>query len=518
MGRQLLALLLLSTASLAQIAVEGDVVLKTTGKPLPGVRVAASCPELHWAATDVTGHFSFPVLPASLPACRLALDGPRLLPRHQWVPIHPHDTHISVSVEMRPQAAIVGKVLDENGWPVEGATLNAAQYRTASGLRELQSVASVRADDRGEFRFGKLVPGRYYIYIRPPGVFPGGDYLPIWYPAAAAADARPIDLKEGEEVTGMDIHLARGGGVEVSGRVTLPDGFQPSQGHLTVAWENFATTTGGAPTPIAPDGTFILRHVAPGTYLLTATTSYPVDSAVMPRYLAARTIMVSRDNIDGITLNVVPTPIRDLRGSVVFEGGTPDQVHIGMSRLLSRFGERAQEEPDGSFVIPGLWPGRYRLSAGAVGGQVTSVRLGDQEILNRVLCGGGQGCGEFDFDGTPAPLRVTVARTVRISGTVTGDGALPVFGAGLIFLPPGRVYEPGPSGSLVVQAQTDEKGSFTATPLLPGVYRVYVVDDLADAEQIMADPDSLKSQEKAFPPLKVVAGENPPLKLVLPAK
>jgi len=62
MRRQLPALLLLSTASLAQVAVEGDVVLKTTGAPLAGVRVAAGCPELQWAATDVAGHFRFPVL------------------------------------------------------------------------------------------------------------------------------------------------------------------------------------------------------------------------------------------------------------------------------------------------------------------------------------------------------------------------------------------------------------------------------------------------------------------------
>jgi hypothetical protein len=34
----------------------------------------------------------------------------------------------------------------------------------------------------------------------------------------------------------------------------------------------------------------------------------------------------------------------------------------------------------------------------------------------------------------------------------------------------------------------------------------------------MADPGFLKAQEKAFPPLAVVAGENKPLHLVLPAK
>jgi len=515
MGRQLLAILLLSTASLAQVAVEGEVVLRATGQPLPGVRVAAACPEIHWAATDVTGHFRFPALPASPPVCGLSLDGPRLLQRHQWVPVHPQDTLLSVHVAMRPQAAIAGKVLDENGWPIDGAILTAAQYRSADGVRELQPVELVRTDDRGEYRIGKLPPGRYYIHVRSLD----GDYLATWYPAAAEEDASPIDLKEGEEATGIDLHLARGGGVAVSGRVIPPDGF--AQGYLTVSWENLGTLTGGSLVPIAPDGTFIVRHVAPGKCLFTATTSYPVDSGATPRYLATRTILVprnNRDNIDGITLNVIETPIRELRGTVEFEGGgRADQLHISLIRLPSGFSARAQVGLDGSFVIPSLWPGRYRFSASVVGGQVTSIKFGGQEIPDRVLCGGGQQCGEFDFDGTQAPLRVTVAKTARISGTVADAGAHPVYGAGLIFVPLGRAYEPGPLRNLV-QAQTGENGAFAARPLLPGVYRVYVVEDAVDAQQTMADPDFLKSQEKAFPPLKVVAGENAPLKLVLRSK
>jgi hypothetical protein len=517
MGRQLLALLLLPAASLAQVALEGEVVLRTTGQPLPGVRVTASCGEPHWAATDVTGHFRFPALPTPFPPCTLVLDGPHLLRRDRWVPIRPRDTHVFVRVEMRPQGAIVGKVLDENGWPVEGAAISAAQYRTANGVRELQSVAAARTDDLGAYRLGKLVPGRYYIHVRPPGQVPGGDYLPTWYPAAAAEDASPIDLQEGEETAGIDIHLAREGGVTLSGRVILPTGLQPAQVSFTVYWESFTNNGGGPEFPLAPDGSFVVRHAVPGTYVLTATTS-GANRAVAPKYLAVRTIVVAHDNIEGIALNVVETPIRELRGTAVLEGGSrPEQLHIGMHRMLSNFSAAAQVEPDGSFAIPGLWPGRYTLTASAMDGQVTSVRLGDREILNRGLCQGLQQCGEFDFDGTPAPLRVTVAKTGSISGTVTDAGAQPVFGAGLILVPAGGAYEPGPLG-LPVQAQTGGNGAFHAIPQLPGVYRVYVVEDPAEAPLTMADPGFLKAQEKAFPPLTVVAGENKPLHLVLPAK
>jgi len=50
----------------------------------------------------------------------------------------------------------------------------------------------------------------------------------------------------------------------------------------------------------------------------------------------------------------------------------------------------------------------------------------------------------------------------------------------------------------------------------PGVYRVYVVRDPAEVDEAMNDPEFLKSEEKAFAPLTVAAGETRVLKLVAP--
>jgi hypothetical protein len=86
-------------------------------------------------------------------------------------------------------------------------------------------------------------------------------------------------------------------------------------------------------------------------------------------------------------------------------------------------------------------------------------------------------------------------------------------------VPLGETYQPSPSIDInMVQAQVNDKGAFTSVPLLPGVYRVYVVESASEAQQTMADPDFRQSQEKAFPPVKVVLGNNAPLQLVLPAR
>jgi hypothetical protein len=108
------------------------------------------------------------------------------------------------------------------------------------------------------------------------------------------------------------------------------------------------------------------------------------DNSAPPKYSALRTIEVSGDNIEGITLNVAQTAIRDLKGTIACEGAVkPDQVRIAFQRRIANFRLMAKVEPDGSFVIPGVWPGQYVGSAWADGGEVQSFRFGGQEILAR---------------------------------------------------------------------------------------------------------------------------------------
>jgi hypothetical protein len=509
MRKQLLAVLSFSAVSLAQVTVEGDVVLRTTGQPLQGVRVR-DCTEPRLAATDPAGHFEFLGLP---PVCWLGFDGPGLMPRDEPVPPNPQGPNVSMRVAMRPQAVIAGKVLDENGWPVrEQVTL--AQPATFGRLQQLQQVTSVRTDDLGAYRFGKLAPGRYYIQVRSTGSW-FGEYQPTWYGSSAPENATPIDLKEGQEAGGIDIHLAHGGGVELSGRVTVPDGFRPSQAYLTVAWESLELIARGGSIRVGTDGSFVLRHAPPGRYMFKASTSNLSDNSVAPPYLAARTVVVGHDNVAGIVLNVVPTPIRELRGTVVFEVGAPAQVRVSMGSQWGSHGATAEVGPDGSFVLPGAWPAPYLVHAMANDGVVTSIRYGDQEILNKLEIGP-RPYAELDFDGTPLPLKVTMTKTATIPGTVTDAAGRPIVRAALVFVPLGGVYGPGPGAP--AQGYTGDKGAFTALQLLPGAYRVYVVENPSDIKPLMADPAFLSSQEKAFPPVNAVSGVNPPLNLGIPSK
>jgi hypothetical protein len=258
--------LIFCCAAAAQFTVEGDAVLRTTGQPLPGVRVLAHCPEAHLTATDPSGHFQFLGLPPQ--GCVLVADGPGLIQRSVFVTPPAAGAAAAVRVEVWPQALIAGKVLDETGWPMI-ATLRLCRHPDIHGL----VAATTNINELGENRFGKLAPGRYYIYVvRAGSSYSGGVFTPGWYRANEADAATPIDVTVGRQLTNTDIRLWPVGGVELSGRVTMPDGFEASQANL-VAYSDLilGTTAGLGRIRVAWDGSFIIRHVAPGNYYFSVT-------------------------------------------------------------------------------------------------------------------------------------------------------------------------------------------------------------------------------------------------------
>jgi hypothetical protein len=149
------------------------------------------------------------------------------------------------------------------------ATLRLCRHPDIHGL----VAATTNINELGENRFGKLAPGRYYIYVvRAGSSYSGGVFTPGWYRANEADAATPIDVTVGRQLTNTDIRLWPVGGVELSGRVTMPDGFEASQANL-VAYSDLilGTTAGLGRIRVAWDGSFIIRHVAPGNYYFSVT-------------------------------------------------------------------------------------------------------------------------------------------------------------------------------------------------------------------------------------------------------
>lgn len=72
-----------------------------------------------------------------------------------------------VRLEMAPVGAITGRVVDENGRPVGHAAVLALSPMYREDQQILNILELVHTDDRGEYRLFSLVPGKYYVAVRP---------------------------------------------------------------------------------------------------------------------------------------------------------------------------------------------------------------------------------------------------------------------------------------------------------------------------------------------------------------
>ncbi len=484
--------LALSAALFAQTIIEGDVVDSSTGAPLVGAYVISRLigPPVV-ANTNSGGHFR---LSLSFPYGR-ALEVRRagFLTGHADV-MNPR------RVALIPQAAISGKVVDEDGFPAENVVIEAMRFRQIDGQRQFRSTANTQANDLGEYRLAGLAAGRYYLHVSNPG----GRHTAQYYPGALdLREASVIEVKAGEE-RGVDIQLAKLEAARVAGQVVLPASATSNHGVYVSLRSADSPQSVQLGASMRDDGSFMIPHVPPGAYLLRAESGRPGANHL----LAEQRVEVGASDVRGIVLNPHPVEAVDLSGTVVFEGGSKPRPIVIAVHSECCPNVAAHSDQTGSFVLKALLPGHYTLqwsadwsteSTAASPIVLSSLRLGDQELP--------MSHGRFDLDGgSPGPLRITITAGVVLNGKVLDQAGRPAAGALVDFLP---MTGNGP-------AVSGSDGTFESSPLLPGDYRVYVLPDYAHMD-LAQDPNYLKAHENDFPVLHVAAGVNPPLTLRAPA-
>ena len=261
---------------------------------------------------------------------------------------------------------------------------------------------------------------------------------------------------------------------------------------------------------LASHGSFIIRHVPPGDYILRA-----VSAGYGPKagdLLGEQQLRVGGADERGIVLKPHEVQAVDLAGTVVIEGGgNPPPMHIGLRGVYGP-GVSARSNEDGSFVLKDLLPGHYDMQIipdtivngtvepGSIAGASypVSARLGENEVLQT----------GFDLDGPPAgSLRITVgSHWIEIGGKVLDASGGPVSGALL------AVASDGSAGQDTAAAGAN--GAFRLMLRQPGDYHIHLISDQSDWD----DPDYVKKHESDFPLLRVVDGTNAPVTLRLPAQ
>ena len=173
---------------------------------------------------------------------------------------------------------VAGRVVDENGDPVERASIQLLQVRYRDGWRRLLDRAVVgtrRTDDQGAFRVYGLQPGDYIVSatVGSIGLVAAGvpsvdapGYSATYYPGTAnPGEAQRVRLGAGDEATGLDFAFAQTPTARIAGTIVDAAG-RPVQSGLILAPRR--RPGGLAADPVAArqfqDGRFEFTNVAPG--------------------------------------------------------------------------------------------------------------------------------------------------------------------------------------------------------------------------------------------------------------
>jgi hypothetical protein len=501
-------LFLALSAVLSAQPFEGEVVDSVTGAPIAGAYVLPLGFGKTAAISDSSGHF------------RLSEPGRAWVSRAGYLSGYMWRTDGSPSLHavLAPQAVIFGKVVDEDGFPAEGVGILALRLGTIHGQRQWRRAAAAYTNDLGEFRVTRLQAGRYILREVPLGFVTDWDrrYVMAYHPGTFdPREATVIEVKAGQERR-VDVQLAKFRSARVSGQVISPAGADSSPGaplFITLVSPDPLAAYSRLPGAVLrhEDGSFVFAAVPPGRYVVQALYGHrllqPGD------WLAEQRAEVSSADIDGIVLRPSAISTVDLPGTVVFEGGAkPQRVYVTVAPVSRNGPQTVQMNDDGSFVVKGMLPWRYRIAVGFEPGAetaaaeppplLTSVRLGDKEIFE----------DDFDFDGaSEGPLRIAFTGGIDVSGKLLDAAGQPATGNAVVFVRDGATS----TRSTGVRAGAD--GAFHCW-LAPGDYHAYPQLPGQNTWDLGEDSDFLDAHAKDFPPVHVVAGANPPLALRLPAQ
>jgi protocatechuate 3,4-dioxygenase beta subunit len=403
--------------------VRGVVTEQGSGTPVEGVRVSLAGPASMFGGqrsgtSDAAGKFeitSVPVGGALLVASKDGWVQPGLSPQTMLMNVgkifqggastdsgegivvviaKPGDV-VERTLELARGTMIRGTVTTPDGKPVTGAKVSVEFASSGGGfMRQIQAFFPL-----GEARLS----GAEGVFELPSP--PAGQKVAVVARAQGYLEGRTEDLmtKPGEALEGVVVKLRQGASIE--GKVTGPEGkpidgamvrFTPQEGKDD--WGRRWRLRSARPQRTGSDGSYRIDHVEPGK--LTIQFSHPSF------------VSASRDNVetsDGTAteVSVELGAALAIAGKVVGADGKPyagARISVARSEPIPAGADPYFQPPegiatsgDGSFSLPGLLPGKYRVTATAdgsadsdpveveAGGPAVSLRLGAAYTISGIV-------------------------------------------------------------------------------------------------------------------------------------
>jgi hypothetical protein len=477
----------------AAFTLAGVVVRAGTNQPLNHVLVTiAYVPRREWHLsyiTDTDGRFVFQNLPAGKWDLNAEKNGYRAQPYQgnegylTAIAVGAGDDTTHIVFPLSPPGILSGTVVDDQGDPVRQAQVLVFRKGVTLGQLKTENAGSQQSDASGEFSFGSLRPGIYYVavvahpwYARNfAGSYPsmngwfhslGGqpsseavqhDDRDVAYPVTYYGDgtdsaaAEPVSVQEGEEAR-IRITLR----ATPAWRLTISDGAGHGVGIEASGLDGAPITF---PAQVSSDGKQMeVLGVPSGRY----------NIRLMGKKSVSKIVDVTGDQ----TIDFSDVAPIFLTGHVTWEGSTAGAknsafIYLRGEHQMHFAGRRVAT--DGSFHIDensNLAPGRYRiLLQNSHGFVIRSVQAEGARYANGIL----------DISGDePVNLSITeTSNLAKINGIAMRANA-PCSAAMILLLP----ADGNPDD--IRRDQSDSDGTFTLPDVLPGRYTLVAIDNGRD--------------------------------------
>jgi len=505
--------------------------------------------------TDEKGHFEFADLAAGTYYLRAAHTGMVMKGTQsggtQLIRLQAGQSQ-NLSLIMLPGGAITGRVLNEEGEPMQNVSVTAMHYVYTVAGRHLTEAKRATSDDKGEYRLFSLRPGSYLLMAdttrssfeeggvamalgthQRAGAAKKQDekiYAPTYFQNESSPEqATRILLKPGDE-TQADFTLARVAGHHVSGKISGI--IAPKSTDKAEQLRCFVMAKRpGSPFPVAyavvvdKDSTFDLGPIVPGKYTISAVQGQAESEGFIS---GSKEVLVGSADVTGVNLSL-HSGSTHVRGVIRAEGDSKldysklfvvlmpfTDTDTESAEIVEGFGSgsgSAEVAKDGSFKLDVEESGRlYQLVLAARGPGL------EDWFTSKVLFGG--------KDVVESGLKIANAeqRTVEvlvsdkgatIEGTVLGGEKKPFPNAEIIALP----YDPKlrKSYALLQKTTADQQGHFKLRGVRPGEYIALALED--PQEQPFTEDTFLKQNSAQIQTVKAEAGSKQKLELqVIPSE
>jgi protocatechuate 3,4-dioxygenase beta subunit len=434
----------------------------------------------------------------------------------------------SLRYTLVPQGIVSGRVVDDEGEPLQNIAVSLLQSRYYHGASRVYSrVRPQSTNDHGEFRFTEVQPGRYFLQTdvqrmaamtssaataqpAAPGV-PRTALVNTYYPnASELAQATRFEVHAGEELAGRDIALRREKVVRVTGKVITASGAPPRQAFVNLLRSDptLAYNT-RAFSPVDENGRFAANNVPPGHYKVRAMRGDMSDWQS-----GETTVDVGDSGADDVVVQLQPA--LEAKGAFVLEGSDrKDFDFSGKQVSLQSVDDESsgfafgQSKADGTFTISQFTPGHYTMEvygAGSDEGYVKAILAGTEDVFGK----------EVDANTIAAAGLKIVIRldSASLGGTVEIPDERKAFlrSPSVVLLPADAQLR---KASLRNIAPLNQDNGFSLKNVRPGDYIAFAFEEFDYAS--LQDPEVFAAIESKGAAVSLAANESKSLSLkILP--